>query len=288
MSIIRRLRSSRMAQYSGLSFVRTYAYTSIPREYSSNRRNLTRRSSCETMGWPTSIFRNCASTKRSCSLVVSYRRPSVTRNNIFVRLDRFSSCSWENWAFGTVTILSSYLRMRVERNPIFSTNPNSSPNRHRSPTRTGLSINKMKPPMRFSRVGRTARAMARPPTPSPASIGTTDIPNRSAPSKTTQTAITRLMILVVIFTRLALLPLRRNEGDRIMISAKMPPPAIMAQAQQNRRKAHNPISIIPSAMPIAFICSSISSSASTARIAPLKGGSRRHQCMVCSSSSLRG
>ena len=68
------------------------------------------------------------------------------------------------------TIERSSVRIRVERRPISSTVPVMSPKRQKSPILTGLSVNRIKPLMTFSSVGRTARATARPPTPRPATM----------------------------------------------------------------------------------------------------------------------
>ena len=60
--------------------------------------------------------------------------------------------------------------------------PESVPHGQWSPTRRALSANKLSPPIRFSMLGCAARAMAKPPTPNPATIPYSGIPGRSAPA----------------------------------------------------------------------------------------------------------
>ena len=90
-------------------------------------------------------------------------------------------------ALGIVVSVRSRPRIRVERMPIASTVPTASPYLQTSPTRMGLSANRLRPPIRFSTVGCAARAMANPPTPSPATIPYTGTPSRSAPTASSAT-----------------------------------------------------------------------------------------------------
>src|SRR5579864_5437582 len=82
----------------------------------------------------------------------------------------FSSAIEENWLLGTLIIVRSGVRMRVERSPICMTVPVRSPKRQTSPTETGRSPITEIPPNRFSIVFCAARATTSPPTPRPARI----------------------------------------------------------------------------------------------------------------------
>ncbi len=105
----------------------------------------------------------------------------------------------ENSAFGMETRVRSRVRIRVERMPISSTVPTSSPKRQKSPTRTGASATSVMPPKRFSRVFCAARATARPPTPRPATSAVTFTPKLwSAKSRP--------------ITRITKRPMRRSSG----------------------------------------------------------------------------
>ena len=79
---------------------------------------------------------------------------------------------------GTLRIVRSSVRMRVERSPTRSTVPNVSPSFRKSPTRTALSKTSEKPPMTFSSVFCAASATAMPPMPSPARAAVASTPIR--------------------------------------------------------------------------------------------------------------
>src|SRR4030095_7275159 len=71
------------------------------------------------------------------------------------------------WPLGTLSIVRSSVRIRVERRPTRSTVPNVPPSLRKSPTRTALSKTREKPPMTFSRVFCRARPTAMPADPKP-------------------------------------------------------------------------------------------------------------------------
>ena len=120
--------------------------------------------------WPFRISPNEESTFNNWSDVVSLRRFRVGWNQILSRPEIFSSAIEENWLLGTLMIVRSGVRMRVERRPMCMTVPVRSPKRQTSPTKTGRSPITEIPPNRFSIVFCAARATASPPTPSPARI----------------------------------------------------------------------------------------------------------------------
>ena len=94
--------------------------------------------------------------------------------------------------FGTVTILLSKVRIRVERNPTFSTVPVILPVDTRSPTKKGLSKNIVNEPNKFSKLSLDAIAIAIPPMPTPAAKAVTSISNillNKTKNKTIYTAI---------------------------------------------------------------------------------------------------
>ena len=92
------------------------------------------------------------STERSWSGDVSGRSRSVVKNRKRVRAERFSISMFENTPFGMDTSDRSNVRTLVDRKPNSSTTPTLSPNRHASPTFTGLSAISATPPSRFSSV----------------------------------------------------------------------------------------------------------------------------------------
>ena len=88
------------------------------------------------------------------------------------------------WPLGTVRIVRSSVRMRVERRPIESTVPDASPTLRKSPTHTARSKISESPPITFSSVFCAASATAMPPIPRPASAAVGSPPNRRITTRT--------------------------------------------------------------------------------------------------------
>ena len=82
------------------------------------------------------------------------------------------------WPLGTLRIVRSSVRMRVERRPIESTVPDASPTFRKSPTQTARSKISERPPMTFSSVFCAASATAMPPMPRPAIAAVGSPPRR--------------------------------------------------------------------------------------------------------------
>ena len=82
------------------------------------------------------------------------------------RADIVSRLALAIWLLGMLTIVRSSVRMRVDRRPMCSTVPATSPTFRKSPTRTAWSKMSDAPAITFSSVFCAASATAMPPTPS--------------------------------------------------------------------------------------------------------------------------
>ena len=127
--------------------------------------------------------------------------PSVTNNFRSIkrcrRVPRLLIVESASFPLGTTTMLSAKVRTRVERMPTCSTEPSTPSVSIQSPLRNGRSVTRMPAPKTFESVSRDAKANARPPIPSPASMLVAEIENTVAiPSRPPNTMPSRSTAMV--------------------------------------------------------------------------------------------